>query len=113
MAKLKATPKNYTEAKAILAGRSSLRLGNNTYLEQHFTGIVVRLHSTNIVVFQESGTRLYSGGYRTVTTKDRINQCIEGVVFQRDFEWFYVPSGPNGYPNWDTTPIPFEEGMSV
>jgi hypothetical protein len=33
MAKLKATPKNYAEALAVLAGRESVRLGNNTYLE--------------------------------------------------------------------------------
>lgn len=34
MAKLKATPKSYAEALIVLQGKQSLRLGNNTYLEQ-------------------------------------------------------------------------------
>ena len=64
MAKLKATPKNYADALAVLAGRTSVRLGNNTYLlainervysaghitEERIT-IAVKLHDTNIVKF--------------------------------------------------------------
>lgn len=40
MAKLKATPKNFAEAVAVLKDKISLRLGNNTYLNQFITGRV-------------------------------------------------------------------------
>jgi hypothetical protein len=60
MAKLKATPKNFAQAVAVLKDKISVRLGNNTYLEvtdsdpQHgFIG--VRLHKTFIVKFWPDG----------------------------------------------------------
>ena len=34
MAKLKATPKNFEQAVAVLGNRDSVRLGNNTYLDK-------------------------------------------------------------------------------
>ncbi len=110
MAKLKATPKNYTQAVEALNGKQSIRLGNNTYLERHFCGIFVRLHSTNIVLFHENGcVCLFTGGCRTVTTKDRINEFIDGHIYQSAGEWYYT--APNGQPNG--IPIKFTEGMIV
>jgi hypothetical protein len=121
MAKLKATPKNYAEALAVLAGRESVRLGNNTYLE-HLNGlqfIGVRLHSTYIVRFHENGTvTLHTGGYYTVTTKERINHFVLGSVWQSNHQWFYhtPATGPLG----DMSPktyrqqsVEFEEGLAV
>jgi hypothetical protein len=94
MAKLKATPHTYSEAAAVLNGRDSVKLGNNTWLERIVTDrlkIVVRLHSTNIVVFHDDGrVTLHTGGYRTVTTKDRLNQFITGRVYQKAHQWYYV-----------------------
>ena len=112
MAKLKATPKNFAEAVAVLKDKISMRLGNNTYLEvsdpdpvHGFIG--VRLHSTYIVKFWPDGqVTLHSGGYRTVTTKERINQFIVGHVRQTAYQWFYI--SPNG-----TKGTIFEEGMNV
>jgi hypothetical protein len=106
MAKLKATPKNFVEAAEILQGRESIRLGNNTHLENFHLGIAVRLHNTRIVVFHEDGSvTLHTGGYRTVTTKDRINEFITGRVYQKDYEWFYSVNGKE--------PVRFEEGIEV
>ena len=118
MAKLKATPKNYAEAQAVLASRGSVRLGNNTYLERHFCGIAVRLHNSNIVMFHEDGrVVLFSGGYRTVTTKERINHFITGRVFQSKSVWYYRPRiivGEDGNIVAATVPNQvFEEGMAV
>jgi hypothetical protein len=123
MAKLRATPKNLAEAEAALRGRESVRLGNNTFLEAvgaRAIGFVgVRLHNTYIVRFWYDGKiTLHTGGYRTVTTKDRINQFINGRVFQHDYSWFY------DYPTTRTNitrtmegeqrlRVPFEEGMEV
>lgn len=117
MAKLKATPKSFDQAAEILAGRSSVRLGNNTYLEQqHALEIVVRLHRTAIVKFHADGqVTLHTGGYRTVTTKERINQFIKGHVYQRDYAWFYVyPITPgNDAATYAERTSPFTEGISV
>jgi hypothetical protein len=114
MAKLKATPKNYAEAAEVLAGCDSIRLGNNTYLERDImNNITVRLHSTDIVVFHKEGkTTLHTGGYRTVTTKERLNQFIKGRVYQKDHNWYYVVNRGELGIDW-SKPIDFEEGMEV
>jgi hypothetical protein len=51
------------------------KLENNTYLERHDEDTVaVVLHSTAVVKIRSDGTFvLNSGGWLTVTTKDRIN----------------------------------------
>lgn len=98
MAKLKSTPKNYADALAVLGNKQSIRLGNNTYLEQRKVAgdglterIAVRLHSTDVVVFYPSGrVTLHTGGYYTVTAKERINQFIEGSLYQSAHRWYYV-----------------------
>ena len=113
MAKLKATPKNYAEALIVLAGRESVRLGNNTYLETRSYGIVVRFHDTPIVKFWESGcVTLHTGGYRTVTTKERMNQFITGKIYQKAGAWFYAECGSDGMVCWEH-PYTFTEGFTV
>lgn len=118
MAQLKAAPRNFASALEVLGGKQSIRLGNNTYLEQAHVGfgkayIGVRLHSTYIVRFYKDGAvTLHTGGYRTVTTKERINQFILGRVYQKAHEWFFVVNrGELGF-DW-ANPVPFEEGMDV
>jgi hypothetical protein len=97
VAKLKATPKNYAEAVAVLKGKIRTRLGNNTYLELSDSDPVhgfigVRLHDTYVVRFWADGqVTLHTGGYRTVTTKERINQFINGRVYAKNYQWFYCP----------------------
>ena len=108
MAKLKSKPRNYAQAAAYLAGRDRVKLGNNTWLENINGGIGVRLHNTIIVWFHEDGkTTLHTGGYYSVTTKDRINAFITGHVYQHAYQWRYQPSRlENAY-------VPFEDGMDV
>lgn len=112
MAKLKATPKNLTDARNVLAGRESMRLGNNTYLEvvgsEPLGFIGVRLHNTYVVRFWFDGKiTLHTGGYHTVTTKDRINQFIAGRVWQKDYTWYFNKA------EWPNTAVEFTEGMEV
>jgi hypothetical protein len=117
MAKLKATPKNYAEALTVLAGRESVRLGNNTYLmnidyARITPCIAVRLHSTDIVKFYPDGSvTLHTGGYHTVTTKERINHFITGRVYSRNYQWFYCPL-VDGRKAGELAKA-FEEGMEV
>lgn len=54
--------------------------------------VIVRFHSTDIVTFLGNGAiRLNTGGYRTVTTKQRLNALLRhrGItITQKAFAWF-------------------------
>ena len=121
MAKLKATPKNFAEALEAFdtfkrgSRIGSVRLGNNTYLESYVDGcsvdrICVRLHDTNIVIFNRDGrTTLHTAGYHTVTTKERINRFIAGRIHQDKGIWYYT-TFQNGKVLAQRR---FEEGMTI
>lgn len=68
----------------------------------------VMFHRTVIVESLGNGIyRLNSGGYRTSTTKQRLNALLYGFgvsIYQRNFEWFV--STPNGE-------LLFEDNMKV
>lgn len=70
----------YREADAQLQGRcrESRKLQNNTYLQRHPGGdIAVRLHRTDVLTFSPGGEfTLDTGGWNTVTTKDRMNTYL-------------------------------------
>jgi hypothetical protein len=72
---------NYTKAKALLETarfkENGKPIGNNTRLIALDENIAIRLHETNIVIFAPDGTiTLNSGGWRTPTTKERINDAL-------------------------------------
>lgn len=56
--------------------------------------LTVRYHNTDVVTVFENGTiKLNTGGWRTSTTKNRMNQASNQYdlgfqVYQRDFAWF-------------------------
>jgi hypothetical protein len=84
--------------------------GNTTILRLGPTCIGVMLHKTIIVQHYADGDcTIYTGGYRTVTTKRRINQYApEGVkVHQRNHEWFVT--GPIS----EYAEYPYFDGMDV
>ena len=67
---------NYKNANDKLQGRckDSRKIANNTYLKRRGQDIAVMLHETDIVIFHPNNTfTLNSGGYRTRTTKARMN----------------------------------------
>jgi hypothetical protein len=82
------------------------KVGNNTYAEILSDGSVgIILHSTYVVKIHEGDLyTLNSGGWQTVTTKDRINQYSPKRVYQRDYQW-YVKMNNKEYP--------FIDGMVV
>ena len=120
MARLNATPKTYQQAVEVLGNRDSVKLGNNTWIERIDPSTIgVRLHYTHIVQFHIDGritlhTQSTPGGrtFRTVTTKDRINEFITGRVYQKNYDWFYVGHDSTGALDWNH-PQPFVESMNV
>ncbi len=69
----------------------------------------IQYHYTVVVDFDEKTIKLNSGGWRTVTTKTRMNQAsnqygLGFIVFQEDFTWFVEYNGQI---------IPFQDGMEL
>lgn len=62
-------------------------------------GTHVRYHRTDVVTFTPSTITLRTGGYRTVTTKRRMNQAAQQFglaysVYQNRFDWYVcTPDG--------------------
>jgi hypothetical protein len=92
----------------LLKGRGGRRkLANNTYLQYEGDekgAYVIRLHGHPIMKFYEDG-RIYLGdcGWRTYTTKERINRFLPRgwSLYQRNWEWFLQWERPLcsiGYP---------------
>lgn len=75
---MKSIPTNHKDALATLGKRDSLIVGNNTRLHRHPGDVVsLRLHSTDVVTWEPGNTvTVNSGGWRTLTTKDRINSAL-------------------------------------
>ena len=87
-------PKGYSfnEWDEILGTRNSRKVANNTYAERIGADTIgIRLHNTYIVEYHRDRSIIINdGGYRTVTTKARINDFIPTTwrVFQQDWEWY-------------------------
>ena len=86
---------NYNEALDVLNGRNHRKLENNTYLEKRDENtIAVKLHGTDVVTYKKDGSViLETGGWYTVTTKDRINKYSPVRVYQQKGEWFIKING--------------------
>jgi hypothetical protein len=99
----------HAEAVTMVRGktnRTSRKIGNNTRGHIEYDGSVsIELHSTKVVVLYPNGlVKLQTGGWQTVTTKDRINQYSPVRVYQRNYEWFVKLNGKE---------YPFIENMVV
>jgi hypothetical protein len=86
-------PTTYTEAREMLNGRTSRSIANNTALvELDDEGIGLRLHATYVVTFRPDGSIvLNSGGWHTVTTKDRLNRVARAhgwSVYAKARTWY-------------------------
>lgn len=100
--------KTYQQLDALLTGRchSSKKLGNNTYAVRHVetvgvngnarlvASIAVRLHQTDVVTFHQDGrVVLNSGGWKTSTTKARINEHSPVQLWQHKGVWTFSQCG--------------------
>lgn len=87
--------KCYADADAYLGRKDDRPLpGRYTRLVRLFGGgIAVRYHVTNVVIYYSNGLiYINSGGYKTVTTKARINTYTNARVYSRNYEWYLYPS---------------------
>lgn len=99
----------HSEAVLMVRGKRNAnrrKIGNNTYAEiLHDNSVGIMLHSTYVVKIHPDDTyTLQTGGWQTVTTKDRINQYSPVRVYQRKYEWFVKINGKE---------YPFMENMVV
>lgn len=95
---------SYEKAAKFLAGGknpNSRKHANNTWIERRGENIAVRLHNTDVVTYKpDGGFMLDTGGWHTVTTKDRINGYAPGRVrVYSDKSVWYAHYGEGG---WDT-----------
>ena len=99
----------YEDASNILGSNSSKIIANNTKLIRGQSGkIYVRLHSTDVVVYDQNGRiSLYTGGYHTQTTLDRINRYTPHGIDVRKVDGELYLIWPDG------TEEKFKEGVQV
>jgi hypothetical protein len=99
---------NYQEAEKRLGGRDSRKLENNTYLKRRGENLAVMLHHTDVVTYFPNGNiQLNSGGWRTMTTKDRINKYAPIRLWANKGQWYAGQT-------WDIKPkIFFQDNMVI
>jgi hypothetical protein len=98
----------YQEAKQRLGSRDSRKLENNTYLKRRGDTLAVMLHATDVVTYFPNGDiQLNSGGWRTMTTKDRINKYAPIRLWAHRGQWYIAQT-------WNTNPEEFfKDGMII
>lgn len=88
-------PLSYTGARAFLQGgrRRDRRTvpglkSTVVYLDDKTTDIVVQYHATDVIRFHDNGTfTLNSGGWRTMTTKERMATMTNARIWSDRGEW--------------------------
>jgi len=91
----------YTEAKELLnTARNKANgkpIANNTRLFDRGEYIAVRLHSTDVLNIYPNGKyKVYTGGYYSTTTKERINRFSPVRVYQQSWAWYtWQPALPD------------------
>lgn len=75
------------------------------------TGLTVVYLLDNVIAdYDHKGElRIFDGGYRSNTTKERLNGLLHGTnfsIYQKNFEW-YIRDNRNKYD------IPFENGFTI
>ncbi|MDD4354227.1 MAG: hypothetical protein PHN56_07285 [Candidatus Nanoarchaeia archaeon] len=79
--------------------KNSKFVQNNTLKIEYENGTTaIRLHNTDIIIFNGTNFILNSGGWRTSTTKDRINTFTPARISQKKGLW-YLRDGNLFYDN--------------
>jgi len=85
-------PLTFEDCEALMATARNRANGkpvaNNTRLYAHLGSFALRLHNTDILLIYPEGWQINSGGYHTVTTKQRLNDFGPVGISQRDFTWY-------------------------
>jgi len=83
----------------------------NTRLTEYEDGRrTLRLHATDIITWKPDGTKiLNSGGYKTRTTKARLNEFLPDYrIYSKNYNWYIEKKTMTG-----TEPIEFMDGMEI
>ena len=91
-------PATYHALDAYLGNKHARTIAHNTTAERDDDGhaIVVRLHGNEIARLCPRSVRVRDAGWRTSTTKDRLNRILEpygASIAQRDWTWSLCRDG--------------------
>ena len=84
---------NYNTAIQTLNGKNAKKIDHNTFLQKEHSGSVsILFHKTKILTYQPSGeVNVSAGGYKTTTTKERINKFLPDKfsykLVQENYSW--------------------------
>ena len=96
----------FLNAQNILNKRTSRKIDNNTYARIEDDTIYIRLHNTDIITIARDGSvTLNSSGWRTSTTKDRLNSYLTKLnlpacISQERGQWYLYDISRG----WDNAP---------
>jgi hypothetical protein len=80
-------------------------IANNTRLLRRGENCVVRLHKTDIITIRpDNSIMLNTGGWKTITTKERMNRFCDCRIYSDRGTW-YVLAGGQRYP--------YQDGMEI
>lgn len=83
---------SYFKCQSILKSRPSCPLGHNTSLTREGDVIYVVYHRTRILAYRLDGSIIADcNGFRTNTTKDRLNYLAGVRVWQKNYVWYVGP----------------------
>jgi hypothetical protein len=107
--------RNYAQADAYLGRKAERPLpGRATRIRRvNDSTIAIRYHDTDVVTYQADGSALLNtGGWRTLTTKDRMNTYgpKSVAIWQERGVWRVTVRGENGAPRYTTL---FRDGLIV
>lgn len=96
---------NWYEHFEKMANTRKRKLANNTYLVvRDDGGFGVKLHDTEVVIHYPESVILDSGGWQTVTTKERMNRFSDYGVFSEKGVWYVCVNGAD---------VSFADGMII
>lgn len=82
--------RTYEQAQDYLAGREKAKVVNNTYvIRRDIATIALQYHNTDVVTYKADGLIvLNTGGWKTATTKERLNLFSQYGVYVRRGVWY-------------------------
>lgn len=102
----------FADCQKLLGSRTSKKLENNAYLvplRGEFPNVTehgARLHNTHVVKIYPDKYVLTTGGWQTVTTKDRLNKHGPVRITQRKGAWYW-------YDRFTDMGHVFQDGLTV
>jgi len=96
--------------------RLERKVANNTRIRMHDIGsIILKYHDSDILIYRLNGSILFNScGFRTRTTKDRLNGFQNLIyIYQHDFDWHVSSSKIKAVQQDADGCVDFFDGMIV